>query len=69
MSTDKTAAIVMCSKYVVKVNDRFKELEDNSLTKITQLQKHLSKTMQFFHRGKPKSDSSRICTNIRQHNH
>ena len=50
---------------MVKVKDIFAVLEDDSLTKSSQLPKSMSKTMQLFHRDKAKSDGSIIHTNMR----
>ena len=65
LSTDETAAIVKYSDHVIKVKDNFVFLEDEALTKAIQLPQSLMKTQQFFHRGKPKSDGSKIYTNMR----
>ena len=65
LSTDETAAIVKYSEYVIKVKDKIVVLEEEALTKVVQLPPSLTKTQQFFHRGKPKSDCSSICTNMR----
>ena len=64
-SLDETAAIVKCSEYAIKVKDNFVLLEDEALTKSVQLPQSLTKTQQFFHRSKPKSDGIRITTNMR----
>ena len=40
-------------------------LEKDALTKVVKLPKSFSKTIQFFHREKPKGDGSRICANVR----
>ena len=65
MSEDETAAIVKCSEYMVKAKSKFSILKDDTFTKAAQLPKCLSKTIQFFHRGKSRSNISKICTNTR----
>ena len=65
MSADETAAIVKYSEHIVKINDSFTALEDDTLTNATKLPKSMSKSVQFFHRDKTKSDDSRIQSNIR----
>ena len=63
MSTCKASTIVKHSEHVVKVKDEFACLEEDTLTKAGQLPKHLRKHV-FFHRGKPKNDSSKINTSM-----
>ena len=65
MSVDEIAVTVKCSEHIVKVNDTFVVLEEDSLTKSSKFPKYLSKNMQFLHRGKPKGYGSRIHTNMR----
>ena len=64
LSTDDTAAIVKYSEYVIKVQNNFVVLEDDALTNAAQRPQCLTKTQQFFHRGKPRSDDSRFYTNM-----
>ena len=65
MSIDETAVIVKQSEHIVKVQYNFTVLEDDTLTKAALLLKSLSKTICFFHRGKPKNDGRRTYANIR----
>ena len=65
LSTDETAAIVKYSEHVVKIQENFVVLEEDSLTNATQLPHSLTKTQQYFHRGKPKPNGSKIYTNMR----
>ena len=53
MSTNETAAIVKWSEHIVKVDNVFAVLEEESLTKAAQLPKSLSKTMQFSTEANP----------------
>ena len=53
-----------CLEHAVKFKDSFAVLKEDSLTKAEQLPKSLSKTICFFHRGKPKSGGSKLCTNM-----
>ena len=64
ISADETADIVKCLEHTVKINDSIASLEDDYQTKVTQLLKYLSKTMQFFERGNPNIDGSIIYTNM-----
>ena len=65
MSADETAATLKYSEYIVKVNDKFPVLKDKSLIKSSQLPEISVENMQFVYRGNPKSDDSRIYTNMR----
>ena len=57
--------IVKYSEYIIKVQDDFVVLEDESFTNAAQLSHSLTKTQQLFHWGKPKPNGSRIYTNMR----
>ena len=65
LSTDDTAAIVKCLERTIKVRDNFLVIENGALTNATHLPQSLTKTHQFFHRGKPKTNGSKIYTNMR----
>ena len=64
LSMDETAPIVKYSEHAIKVQDNLVALEDEALTNATQLSHSLTKTQQFFHRGKPKPNGSRFYTNM-----
>ena len=65
MSTYETSAIAKQSEHTVKFQNKFTFLKDEAFNETKQLPKSHSKTMQFFHRGKPKNDNSKISTNLR----
>ena len=65
LSTDDTAVIVKYAEYVVKIQENFVVLEEDSLTNATQLPHSLTKTQQYFYKGKPKPNGSKIYTNMR----
>ena len=49
MPRDENITIVKNSEHMIKVQDKFIFLEDDALTKDTQLPKSLLKNMHFFH--------------------
>ena len=63
MTTHENASIVKCSECAVKFQFQFTVLEDEVLTK-AELQS-FSKNMQFFHKGKPRNNGSKINSNLR----
>ena len=65
MTTDKTSAIVKHSEHVEKVQVQHAVLEDEVRTKNEYIPQCVLKTMQFFHKGKPRNNGSEIFPNLR----
>lgn len=64
-AVDDKATIVKHAECIVRNKENFAFLSEESLTNISQLPNNLTKTQQYFYRGKPISTGEPICTNIR----